>query len=94
MIPLDSIRGFFPPELRAPAFSRHVLKEYVECLALDWIARSPWARRRSPRRPRRRSKRALRAFGGGFYTKRPEPVTQIFVLRLRGVRTATGTPMS
>lgn len=44
MIPLDSIRGFFPPELRAPAFSRHVLKEYVECLALDWIARSPWAR--------------------------------------------------
>ena len=44
MIPLDSIRGFFPPELRMPAFSRHVLKEYVECLALDWIARSPWAR--------------------------------------------------
>ena len=47
MIPLDSIRGFFPPELRAPAFARHVLKEYVECLALDWIARSAWARRLS-----------------------------------------------
>ena len=44
MIPLDSVRAFFSPELRAPAFSRHVLKEYVECLALDWIARSPWSR--------------------------------------------------
>ena len=40
MIPLDSIRSFFPAELRTPAFARHVLKEYVECLALDWIARS------------------------------------------------------
>ena len=44
MIPLDSVRAFFPAELRAPAFARHVLKEYVECLALDWIARSAWAR--------------------------------------------------
>lgn len=44
MIPLDSIRGFFPPALRTPAFARHLLKEYVECLALDWIARSAWAR--------------------------------------------------
>jgi predicted nucleotidyltransferase component of viral defense system len=43
MIPLDSIRGFFPPSLRLPAFNRHMLKEYVECLALEWIARSPWA---------------------------------------------------
>ena len=44
MIPLDSIRGFFPPVLRTPAFDRHLLKEYVECLALEWIARSAWAR--------------------------------------------------
>ena len=43
MIPLNSIRGFFPPALRLPAFDRHLLKEYVECLALEWIARSPWA---------------------------------------------------
>lgn len=43
MIPLDSIRGFFPPALRTPAFDRHLLKEYVECLAIDWIARSAWA---------------------------------------------------
>ena len=44
MIPLDSIRSLFPAELRTPAFARHVLKEYVECLALDWISRSPWGR--------------------------------------------------
>ena len=44
MIPLDTIRGFFPPVLRTPAFDRHLLKEYVECLALEWIARSAWAR--------------------------------------------------
>ena len=45
MIDLDSIAGFFPEPLRAPAFRKHILKEYVECLALEWIARSPWASR-------------------------------------------------
>lgn len=43
MIALESIRGFFPEELRAGQFAKHILKEYVECLALEWIARSPWA---------------------------------------------------
>ena len=43
MISLESIRGFFPEELRAGQFAKHILKEYVECLALEWIARSPWA---------------------------------------------------
>ena len=43
MIPLESIKGFFPEELRGPQFARHLLKEYVECLALEWIARSAWA---------------------------------------------------
>ncbi len=45
MIDLDSIAGFFPAPLRGPAFRKHILKEYVECLALEWIARSPWASR-------------------------------------------------
>ena len=43
MISLESIRGFFPEELRAGQFAKHILKEYVEWLALEWIARSPWA---------------------------------------------------
>lgn len=43
MISLESIRGFLPEELRAGQFAKHILKEYVECLALEWIARSPWA---------------------------------------------------
>jgi len=43
MISLESIRGFYPEELRAGQFSKHILKEYVECLALEWIARSQWA---------------------------------------------------
>lgn len=43
MIALESIKGFFPEELRAGQFVKHILKEYVECLALEWIARSQWA---------------------------------------------------
>lgn len=43
MISLESIRGFFPEELRSGQFSKHILKEYVEYLALEWISRSRWA---------------------------------------------------
>ena len=43
MISFESIKGFFPEELRAGQFAKHILKEYVECLALEWIARSPSA---------------------------------------------------
>lgn len=45
MISLESIKGFFPEELRAGQFAKHILKEYIECLALEWIARSQWAPR-------------------------------------------------
>lgn len=45
MMTMDSIRGFFPDDMRGPQFSKHLLKEYVECLALEWIARSAWAGR-------------------------------------------------
>ena len=44
MMALESIRGFFPENLRGRQFDRHLLKEYVECLALEWIAKSEWAR--------------------------------------------------
>ena len=37
MISLESIKGFFPEELRAGQFAKHILKEYVECLALEWF---------------------------------------------------------
>ena len=43
MISFESIKGFFPEELRSGQFAKHILKEYVECLALEWIARSQWA---------------------------------------------------
>ena len=43
MMSLDSIRGFFPENLRGRQFDRHLLKEYVECQALEWIAKSEWA---------------------------------------------------
>lgn len=45
MIPLESIAGFFPSELRGPDFARHRLKEYLERLSLDWISGSPWMRK-------------------------------------------------
>ena len=45
MIALETIKGFFPEELRSGQFAKHILKEYVECLALEWIARSQWAPR-------------------------------------------------
>lgn len=45
MISLDSIAAFFPEPLRRPQFKKHLLKEWVECLALEWMARSPWASR-------------------------------------------------
>lgn len=43
MMSLEAIRGFFPENLRGRQFDRHLLKEYVECLALEWISRSQWA---------------------------------------------------
>ena len=45
MMSLEAIRGFFPENLRGRQFDRHLLKEYVECLALEWIAKSEWAAR-------------------------------------------------
>lgn len=41
----QTIEGFFPEFLRGPQFARQRLKEAIECLALEWFARTPWAAR-------------------------------------------------
>ena len=44
MIDMEYIRGFYPPYIAQNAgMQKHMLKEYVELLALEWIARSPYA---------------------------------------------------
>ena len=44
MIDMEYIRGFYPPYIAQNAnLQKHMLKEYVELLALEWIARSPYA---------------------------------------------------
>lgn len=44
MIDMEYIRGFYPPYIAQNAgMQKHMLKEYVELLALEWIARSVYA---------------------------------------------------
>ena len=44
MIDMEYIRGFYPPYIAQNAgMQKHILKEYVELLALEWIARSVYA---------------------------------------------------
>ena len=44
MIDMEYIRGFYPPYIAQNAgMKKHLLKEYVELLALEWIARSVYA---------------------------------------------------
>ena len=44
MIDMEYIRGFYPPYIAQNAgMQKHILKEYVELLALEWVARSPYA---------------------------------------------------
>lgn len=44
MIDMEYIRGFYPPYIAQNAgMQKHMLKEYVELLALEWIAGSPYA---------------------------------------------------
>ena len=44
MIDMEYIRGFYPPYIaQNGAFQKHMLKEYVELLALEWITRSAYA---------------------------------------------------
>lgn len=44
MIDLQYIRGFYPPMIAENAlYQKHIIKEYVELLALEWISRSAFA---------------------------------------------------
>lgn len=44
MIDMEYIRGFYPPFIAQNAgMQKHILKEYVELLSLEWIARSVYA---------------------------------------------------
>lgn len=44
MIDLQYIRGFYPPMIAENAlYQKHIIKEYVELLALEWISRSIYA---------------------------------------------------
>ena len=39
MIPLDAIKNFYPDSLKGnAAFLKHILKEYVQLLVLDYLA--------------------------------------------------------
>lgn len=44
MIDLSSILAFYPPQIAANAnFHKHILKEYIELLALEHLSQSPFA---------------------------------------------------
>ena len=44
MIDLIYIRGFYPPQIANNAnFQKHLLKEYIELLAMDWLVQSPYS---------------------------------------------------
>ena len=46
MIDMTYIRGFYPPHIAENAtFQKHILKEYVELLVLEWIMRSEYAKK-------------------------------------------------
>ena len=44
MIDLQSILAYYPPQLATnAAFHKHILKEYIELLALEHLSQSPYA---------------------------------------------------
>ncbi len=46
MIGLDAIKNFYPPHLRDNAlFNKHLLKEYLQLLILDYLAATPYIRK-------------------------------------------------
>jgi len=46
MISMDAIRSFYPEPLKgSPSFRKHLLKEYVQLLVLDYLAATPHARK-------------------------------------------------
>lgn len=46
MIDLNYISGFFPKHLcENPAFSKHILKEYIELMILDFLSSTPYVKK-------------------------------------------------
>lgn len=46
MIQLDVIKAFFPEQLRSNAsFNKHILKEYLQLMILDYLSASPFIRK-------------------------------------------------
>lgn len=46
MIDLDFVRGYFPPQMRENAlFSKHILKEYLQAMILDFLSSTPYMRK-------------------------------------------------
>ena len=46
MIPIDPIKNFYPAPMREQAgFLKHILKEYVQLLVLDYLSTSPHVRK-------------------------------------------------
>ncbi len=43
MMDIETIRSLAPAELRGGQFDKHLLKEYVETLTLNWLVSSKWA---------------------------------------------------
>ncbi|MBR4704238.1 MAG: nucleotidyl transferase AbiEii/AbiGii toxin family protein, partial [Paludibacteraceae bacterium] len=44
MIDLTYIRGFYPPQIANNAnFQKHLLKEYIELMAMEWTSQSAWS---------------------------------------------------
>ena len=44
MIEMNYLKGFFAPEIAENVnMQKHILKEYVELLSLDWLSRSQYA---------------------------------------------------
>ena len=48
MIDLNYISGFFAKPLREnPAFAKHIVKEYIQLMVLDYLSSTPYIRKLS-----------------------------------------------
>lgn len=46
MIDLNYIYGFFPPQIRDnPAYAKHIVKEYIQLMVLDYLSNTPHIRK-------------------------------------------------
>lgn len=46
MIDMNLVRGYFPPQMRDNAlFDKHILKEYIQLMILDYLSSTPYIRK-------------------------------------------------